>query len=257
MRFKMLVDRPILRSRIEHAIEAGTGLRFRYATNLPKLTDRHLHLGAFAACGADPSGANGFILDVGGHTGESALGFHKSFPEATVHSFEPISFIFEALRRNCQPHPAIHCHNLAVGNEIGELRIALSGKDVLDTMNSLNFVATSSTPAELTHTVTITRLDDFCLNQGIKQVAVLKIDVEGYECQVIEGARALLGEGRVAHLLAEFTLDPNNRQNTQLTALEKQLKELKYSLTGFYESSYDAGSGKMLFSNALFKSPRL
>jgi FkbM family methyltransferase len=257
MRFQMIVNRPILRSRIENAIESFVGLRFRYATNLPKLTDQHLHRSALVACGADPSGANGVILDVGAHMGESALAFRKNFPEAAIHSFEPISFIFEALRRNCQPHANIFCHHLAFGDKPGELRIALSGTDVLCQMNSLNSVATSSTPPELTQTVKIARLDDFCASTGIQQVAVLKIDVEGYECQVIEGARALLREGRIGHLMAEVTLDPEDKQHTQLAALEKQLSEFNYSLTGFYEPSYHFESGRMLFANALFKSPRL
>ena len=124
-------------------------------------------------------------------------------------------------------------------------------------MNSLNSVATSSTPPELTHTVKITRLDDFCAGAGIKQVAVLKIDVEGFECQVIDGARALLREGRIAHFMAEVTLNPDDKQHTQLAALEKRLGEFNYLLSGFYEPSYDSASGQMLFTNAFFKSPRL
>jgi hypothetical protein len=110
----MIVNRPILRSGIERTVEAMTGLRFRYSTNLPKITDRHLLRRALAACGADPSGANGMILDVGAHKGESALAFRNSFPQAVIHSFEPISFIYEVLRRNCEPYANIHCHNLAL-----------------------------------------------------------------------------------------------------------------------------------------------
>ena len=253
----MIVDRPVVRSGIERAIETTVGLRFRYATNLPKLTDRHLHLPAMVACGADPSGANGVILDVGAHTGESALAFRKSFPQAVIHSFEPISFIFEVLRRNCKRHANIHCHNLALGDKPGEICIALVGTEACHTMNSLNSVATASTPSELTHRVKTARLDDFCASAGISRVAVCKIDVEGFECQVLEGARTLLSEGRIAHLIAEATLDPNSSQQTQLADLEKQLRAFNYSLRGFYESSYSAQSGQMLFTNAFFKSPRL
>jgi FkbM family methyltransferase len=253
----MIVNRPILRSQLENAIESLVGLRFRYATNLPKLTDRHLHRSALAGCGADPSGTNGFILDVGAHVGESALAFHKNFPQAKIHSFEPISFIYEALRRNCEPHANIFCHHLALGDKPAELRIALSGTEVLCQMNSLNSVATSATPTELTHTVRLVRLDDFCASIGINQVAILKIDVEGYERQVIEGARGLLREGRIRHVVAEFTLDPEDKQHTQLAAMEKQLSEFNYSMTGFYEPSYDFKSGRMLFANALFKAPQL
>jgi FkbM family methyltransferase len=189
--------------------------------------------------------------------GESALAFRKSFPQVAIHSFEPISFIFEALRRNCKGHTNIVCHNLALGDTAGKLCIALLGKEPLCQMNSLNSVATPSTPQEMTHTVQIVRLDDFCANTRIQQVAVLKIDVEGYECKVIDGARLLLREGRIAHLLAEITLDPKDMQHTQLAALEKQLSGFNYSLTGFYEPSYSFQTGQMLFANALFTSPRL
>jgi FkbM family methyltransferase len=257
MRFQAIVNRPILRSKIERTVEAITGLRFRYNFNLPKLTDRHLHRRALIACGAESSGANGIILDVGAHVGESALAFRESFPQAVIHSFEPISFIFEGLRRNCEPHSNIICHNLAMGDRAGALRIALCGTNALETMNSLNSVATASTPPELTHTVRITRLDDFCAETGINQVAVLKTDVEGFECQVIDGARTLLREGRIAHVAAEVTLDHEDALHTQLATLEEQLREFGYSLSGFYEPSYNSESGQMLYTNALFKSPCL
>jgi FkbM family methyltransferase len=257
MRFQIIEDRPGLRSKIERAIEGVTGLRFRYAGNLPKLTDRHLHRQAFVAGGGDASGAKGIIFDVGAHVGESALAFHKSFPEATIHSFEPVEHIFEVLRRNCKLLANIHCHNLALGDETGERRIALSGGEINCTMNSLKSPVTSSTPSELTQTIKTARLDDFCADAGINQLAVLKMDVEGFEPQVIDGAQRLLGEGRIMHLVAEVTLDPRNKYHTPLDVLVKRLGKVNYSLTGFYDSAYDFESGQMLFTNAFFRSPRL
>src|SRR5438105_7739735 len=40
------------------------------------------------------------IFDVGAHVGESARKFHHAFPEATIHSFEPVSRAFAQLRQN-------------------------------------------------------------------------------------------------------------------------------------------------------------
>jgi FkbM family methyltransferase len=210
-----------------------------------------------AACGADSLGANGTIFDVGAHVGESALAFHRSFPSAVIHSFEPISSIFEALRANSKPHANIHCHNLALGDQSGERRIALSGTGISCTMNSLNSPVSSSTPPELLQTIKVARLDDFCAGASISLLAVLKIDVEGFEPQVIDGARGLLSEGRIGHLIAEVALDPNNKYHTPLDVLVRRLKEFNYLLTGFYESTYDFESGQMRFTNAFFKSPRL
>src|SRR3954467_1486450 len=56
------------------------------------------------------------ILDVGANDGVSAIKFRDAFPDATIHSFEPVTKTFEILKRKVATYTDIHCHQLAVGS---------------------------------------------------------------------------------------------------------------------------------------------
>ena len=55
--------------------------------------------------------------------------------------------------------------------------------------------------------VTTVTLDDACKMLGIRQIALLKIDVEGAEAKVIRGASKLLKEGRIDAMVLEFIVE--------------------------------------------------
>jgi FkbM family methyltransferase len=53
-------------------------------------------------------------------------------------------------------------------------------------------------------TVPLTTLDRFARENGLSQIDLLKVDVEGYEHHVLRGARDLLSRGSIKALLCEF-----------------------------------------------------
>jgi FkbM family methyltransferase len=59
-------------------------------------------------------------------------------------------------------------------------------------------------PGRLRTNVSIRTLDDCLAALGIEQVDLLKLDVEGWEPQVLAGARRLLERHRIAAVLCEF-----------------------------------------------------
>jgi FkbM family methyltransferase len=54
--------------------------------------------------------------------------------------------------------------------------------------------------------VSVRTIDDFCAEQAIAEIDLLKIDTEGYDLQVLEGARSLLTRGRVRFVYSEFNV---------------------------------------------------
>jgi len=52
--------------------------------------------------------------------------------------------------------------------------------------------------------VRLRRLDDVCREEGIERIDFVKLDVEGHELAVLQGAGALLSEGRIDRLQIEF-----------------------------------------------------
>jgi FkbM family methyltransferase len=208
-----------------------------------------------AQSGADvATGQGAIILDVGAHVGETALSFNAQFPRATIHSFEPIKRIYLELESNCRSREQIHCHNLALGSMSAQLTIALPSTSVQCQTNQISTLADDSTPPQLKEVVVVMRLDEFCAREGITGViAILKLDVEGYELEVLKGAGPLLRSGRICHIIAEASLDPYDQQHSHYSDLEQYLNQFGYRCIGFYESGYREKDAEMCYTNAVFK----
>src|SRR5664280_1821301 len=183
---------PIWRIRAERILEKLVGMRLRNMVNSPRLSSRVLHQQALRAVVAGADGKGAVMFDVGAHVGETALALALEFPEAAIHAFEPVEAIFRRLQRNCRNYPNVICHHAALGAKNETRTIALRSNEVGCTMNQMNRLAGENTPIEFKEQVTILRLDDVCRQSSIGQVAFLKIDVEGFELEVLRGATEML-----------------------------------------------------------------
>lgn len=125
-----------------------------------------------------PVFAKGMALDIGANIGNHALYFSKRFQQ--VHAFEPNPPTFELLRFNAQWTPNVKVHRLGLGDargvfELIENRTNLGGSSILigDKRND-NVVS-----------IEIETLDDASIDTT--DLCFVKIDVEGFEQQVIRG----------------------------------------------------------------------
>lgn len=124
-------------------------------------------------------------LDVGAHVGITATYMARTFDR--VVSFEPIPVIFEALTRNTSALPNVRRENVAVGREFGSLRFEYARRngqsshalrdDEMPTLDGDDPAVTMPLPI---HSIDHYEFDD---------VDFIKIDVEGFEGPVVEGAR--------------------------------------------------------------------
>jgi hypothetical protein len=74
-----------------------------------------------------------------------------------------------------------------------------------------------------------TTVDDYCESKKIECIDLLKIDVEGAEFQVLQGARRMLKSKRIACLTFEFgqtTFDMGNNPEE----IETYLKQMNYKI---------------------------
>lgn len=132
--------------------------------------------------------ASSTALDIGANIGNHSLFFANRF--AAVHSFEPNPRTFGVLSVNAQLAPTITAHNLALGDVRGVLPLAF---DPLN-FGEASLVSVDETGRRSRCDVTVERLDD--LAPGLGDIALIKIDVEGFEAPVVRGALQTLEQHR-------------------------------------------------------------
>jgi FkbM family methyltransferase len=160
------------------------------------------------------------VFDVGANAGELALLFSGLVgPSGAVHAFEPAPAAFAALEAALAQGRATNvvANALALADAPGARRLnCFDGP--FHTFNSFadrplaayGVAAGAPRPVD----VEAVRLDDYCRQQGVARIDLLKIDVEGAELQVLLGARELLaarGIGRIAFEYGQTTFDMGNR----------------------------------------------
>ena len=132
-------------------------------------------------------------VDVGCHKGEVLRQMLRYAPQGQHFGFEPIPVLYKQLVANFAGRPNCHFYQLGLGTEPGEV----SFNYVVSNPAYSGFVKRTYDRAheqDTLITVRRARLDD-ALPPGTR-VDLLKIDVEGGELQVLEGAQALLAASR-------------------------------------------------------------
>jgi FkbM family methyltransferase len=166
------------------------------------------------------------VLDVGANIGVTAAVLSQY--AGLVHAFEPGITVFKALMQNIERNQLqnIRAVNVAVSNITGSINFC-------EHYAYGHIVKNPSAPA--VHCVTI---DDFVEKNSLKQVDLIKIDVEGFEKHVLEGAKHT-----IAHyspiVLMEFNcwcLTAYARLNP-LDFAEQILSEFKYIYIINYKNS--------------------
>lgn len=176
----------VLRCGISLAREEFTGYAYRLA-NAP---DAELSLAAIARQGFSPA----FIVDVGAHEGIWTRMVKSIWPAAHVLMVEPNPVKHEGLRRVAQETGADLCTDLLSSTDQGEV--------VLHVMGSGTSVLAERSSASRTSQRFPTRSLDAVL--AGRKADLLKIDVQGYEIEVLKGAEMALKQAQV--LLLEVSL---------------------------------------------------
>lgn len=142
------------------------------------------------------------FYDVGGNKGDYSLMLNKSFPNSKITTFEPNPNTYKLLQTNIGNKSNLI--NKGVGEKEGKLEL------FFDT-NDKTSVQASSNPEILkqiarTSKIESVNIDVITLDQFVKEthIDLLKIDVEGFELEVLIGAKNLLKENRIKIIQFEF-----------------------------------------------------
>ncbi|MCL2453269.1 MAG: FkbM family methyltransferase [Alphaproteobacteria bacterium] len=135
------------------------------------------------------------IIDAGANVGMSAVYFTLRYPMAKIVAIEPEPSNFAMLEKNAQLFPQISPINAALWNREGLVHLKYSGGGLWGTQTT-GCQAATGTP------VPATTLQALMQKLGIRYVDLLKVDVEGAECEIFKDATPWIN--RVGVICAEL-----------------------------------------------------
>jgi FkbM family methyltransferase len=193
----------------------------------------------------------GVIFDVGANVGQTAVELVQFFPRASIHCFEPASEPFQSLKTRARPWANVTVHRLALGDEVAErpMRVATG---IASEQNTLVLAADAAHGSEAAETVTVETLDNFCVRHEVARLNLLKMDVQGWELNVLRGGRALLNEGRIDFILTEAAFDIDNGSMVNFCDIHKELHCAGFVVSGFYDFFRWGNKSEMYFCNVLY-----
>lgn len=177
------------------------------------------------------------IFDVGGNFGQSALRFSRAFPQARILTFEPVPDSFRKLQRNIAGRGGIEAFNHGFGDMPGSFEIQIQpnagGNTLIGSKSPLGSVK-----------IRLETIDAFAAEKRIESIDLLKIDVEGYELQVLRGAAGMLARGAVRHVYAECVFAPDPVfSHTDFFELHRMLTGLGFCFVASYAESFRLAGG--------------
>lgn len=137
-------------------------------------------------------GKDWVCLDIGANVGPISLTLGELARRGEVHAFEPVPVTFGFLKQNVAAAPNVHPHNLAFLDKRGEVVINYNP----------DFSGGAFISGHLEHgersTVEAMSLDEWVTANGLGRVDLIKLDVEGSELTVLDGAGETLRRFRPA-----------------------------------------------------------
>jgi FkbM family methyltransferase len=134
------------------------------------------------------------VVDVGANIGQFALLARRVFPEATIHSFEPMPDAADRFQRSLKRAPHIHLHRTALGAIAGTSKIFVTRRQdsssLLKPTLQTDFYPGGDVVAQIE--IPVVALEDVLKPSDLASPALLKIDVQGFELEVLLGCRSRL-----------------------------------------------------------------
>ena len=195
------------------------------------------------------------IFDIGANTGQFGLEVRQRGYEGKIISFEPLTIARKKLLENVSGDISWIVHDrTAIGDYMGVIEINISknsfSSSVLPMLNSHSDVEPNSVyiGSEKTSVITLDSIADKYLNKSSN--CFIKIDTQGYEWQVLNGAHKTLSKAK--GIICELSLLPLYDGQQLWREIIERLEKEGFVLWALHKAFSDKNNGRTLQLDGVF-----
>jgi FkbM family methyltransferase len=179
------------------------------------------------------------VFDVGANVGQTIANLRSTFPKARIHSFEPSPASFEILKKNVSHYSNVQIWNCGLGSSCGQ-------KTLLE--NKLSEWTSFLPPSEFgwgavekETPVRMLTIDEFCRENAVDNIDILKSDTQGYDFEVFRGAEQMFRKGAIGIVYCEVIFSDMYKDIPSFGQMYDFLIDRDFRLVSFYDVAYDKG----------------
>jgi FkbM family methyltransferase len=181
------------------------------------------------------------VVDVGANLGETVLKYRTLFPTATIYAFEPFPDVHRQLAERFAADPQVRPYQRAVADAAGTRRLFVNEVHFTNSLLPLDpasivwdGLSPSQEPDKSVEVPAVT-LDGFAAAEGLSEIDLLKMDIQGGEAMALEGAAGLLKRRAVRVLYLEVQFFPLYAGQPYFCDVAGILHQHGYQLFGLYD----------------------
>jgi FkbM family methyltransferase len=196
------------------------------------------------------------IFDVGACTGEMTFKYKSLFKNSTIYCFEPFIPSYEILKKSTSGYAKIKCYNVALSDITGTVDFHVNQYYPTNSMLATHVDSGKNWNDEVFVTKEVIKiksltLDDFVTQNQIDQIDILKMDTQGTEYQILEGASKFLGQNKISLIYLEIIIMPTYQDQKNLDEILLLLRRKGFVLYNLYNLSY-TNAGELRQVDAIF-----
>ncbi|SVB45298.1 uncharacterized protein METZ01_LOCUS198152 [marine metagenome] len=193
------------------------------------------------------------VLDIGAYVGRYTETFHALWPHVKIYSFEPLVDCFQELEQRANRIPQLTALNYGLSDEAGEQtlqRHEFAPSSSLLKMTSIHKGAFPDTAESQPVTIRMERLDEVAENFQLTLPMLVKIDVQGFEDQVLSGGENTIK--KASAIIIETSFVPLYDGQPLFRDIHRQLTGWGFLYAGSVAQLRSDTSGEILQEDSLF-----
>lgn len=147
------------------------------------------------------------VFDVGANVGEWSLHLLELDRAVCLYAFEPLPLVFNDLQEKLSPYSNVQAVNLALSNNTGRASFCYYDETYefsgLSSFYEREVLKADHQPPKMIEVEQDT-LTHFCLDHNIDKIDFLKIDAEGAEWIILQGAAELIEQNKIIAIQFEY-----------------------------------------------------